>query len=79
MDLESIGRILLLLGAGIVGVGGLLLVLSRVPFFNQLFNMRGDIRVESGNFSCFFPIVSMIILSILFTVIANIVIRFLNK
>ena len=79
MDLESIGRILLLIGAGVVGVGGLLLVLSRVPFFNQLFNLPGDIHVETGNLSCFFPIVSMIILSILFTVIANIVIRFLNK
>jgi hypothetical protein len=79
MDLESIGRILLLLGAGVVGVGGLLLVLSRVPFFNQLFNMPGDIRVESGNFSCFFPIVTMIILSVLLTIVANVVIRFLNK
>jgi hypothetical protein len=79
MDLENIGRILLLVGAAIAAFGGLLLILSRVPFFNQLFNLPGDIRVESSGFSCFFPIVTMIVLSILLTVIANIVIRFLNK
>jgi hypothetical protein len=79
MDLESIGRVLLLIGVGGAVFGGALMLLSRVPFFNQLFNLPGDIRVESGNFSCFFPIVSMIIISILLTVIANIVIRLLNR
>jgi hypothetical protein len=79
MDLEGIGRILLLLGAGVAVIGGLLLIASRVPFFNQLFNLPGDLHVETGNFSCFFPIVTMIILSVLLTIVANVVIRFLNK
>jgi Protein of unknown function (DUF2905) len=79
MDLESIGRVLLLVGIGGAVLGGILMLISRVPGLNQLFNLPGDIRVESGNFSCFFPIVSMIILSILLTVIANIVIRLLNR
>jgi hypothetical protein len=79
MDLESIGRLLLFIGAGVAAFGGLLLVLSRIPLLNQLFNLPGDIRIQTSNFSCFFPIVTMIILSVLLTVIANIVIRFLNR
>ncbi len=79
MDLESIGRVLLLLGVGIALFGGLLLVLSRIPVVNQLFNLPGDIRIQTSGFSCFFPIVTMIILSVLLTVIANIIIRFLNR
>jgi hypothetical protein len=79
MDLDSIGRILLLLGVGVIGVGILFVVAARIPGVNQLFNLPGDIRIESGNVSCFFPIVSMIILSLLLTVVANIIIRFLNR
>ncbi len=79
MDLESIGRILLFLGVGVAAFGGILLIASRIPIVNQLFNLPGDIRIESGNVSCFFPIVSMIVLSILLTIIANIVIRLLNR
>ena len=79
MDLESIGRILLLVGAGIALLGGLLLVASRVPFFNQLFNMPGDISFTAGNVSCFFPIVTMIILSVILTVVVNVIIRLINR
>ena len=79
MDIESIGRILLLVGVGIAVLGGLLMLASRLPFFNQLFNLPGDIQITSGSVSCFFPIVTMIILSVLLTIIANVVIRFLNR
>ncbi len=79
MNLESIGRALLLVGAGIAVLDGLFLIFSRIPVLNQLFNLPGDIRVEGSNFSCFVPIVSMIILSIILTVVANIVIRLLNR
>jgi hypothetical protein len=78
MDLDSVGRILLLLGIGIAIFGGLLMLANRVPLLSQLFN-SGTIRIETGNVSCFFPILAMIVLSILFTVIANVVIRFLNR
>lgn len=79
MDLESIGRILLFGGVGIALLGGLLLVASRVPFFNQFFNLPGDIQITTGNVSCFFPIVSMIILSVILTVVVNIILRLINR
>jgi hypothetical protein len=79
MDLESIGRILLFGGVGIALLGGLLLIASRVPFFNQLFNLPGDISITTGNVSCFVPIVSMIILSVILTVVVNIILRLINR
>jgi hypothetical protein len=79
MNLEGIGRALLLIGIGIAVLGGLFLIFSRIPVLNQLFNLPGDIRVEGSNFSCFVPIVSMIILSVILTVVANIIIRLLNR
>jgi hypothetical protein len=79
MDLESLGRITLLLGIGAVVIGGLFLLMSRIPGLNQLFNLPGDIRIENGNVSCFFPIVSMILISIVLTVLANIIIRLINR
>ena len=79
MDLDSIGRLVLLLGVGIAVLGGLMMLASRLPFFNQLGSLPGDIHIESGNFSCFLPIVTMIVLSLLLTVVANIIIRFLNR
>ncbi len=79
MELDSIGRLLLILGAGVMGFGGLLLVASRIPGINRLFNLPGDIRIETSGFSCFFPIVSMIVISIVLTIVINVVIRLLNR
>ena len=79
MDLETIGRILLFGGAGVAILGGVLLLASRVPGINQLFNLPGDIHISGDNFTCVVPIVSMIILSILLTIVANIIIRLINR
>ncbi|GAB4321105.1 MAG: hypothetical protein Kow00117_10380 [Phototrophicales bacterium] len=76
MDIQSVGKILLLIGFGITLFGGLLLILGRISNFG---NLPGDIRVQSNNFSCFVPITSMIILSIILTVVLNILIRLINR
>ena len=76
MDLQLIGRLLLVVGLGIAGLGGLLLVLGR--FFN-LGGLRGDIRIEGQGFTCFVPIVSMILLSVVLTILLNIIIRVINR
>ena len=79
MDLETTGRLILFIGIGVAVIGGLLMLISRVPVINQLFNLPGDIHVETANVSCIFPIVSMIIISVLLTLVANIVIRLINR
>jgi hypothetical protein len=78
-DLTSVGRLVLLMGLGLVVLGALLWALGRVPGIGALGRLPGDIRIETGNVSCFIPIVSMLLLSLLLTVVLNVVIRLLNR
>jgi hypothetical protein len=55
------GKILVLIGLGIAGLG--LLVMLGVP----LGRLPGDFHVRRGNFSFYFPLATSIILSILLT------------
>jgi hypothetical protein len=79
VDLNVLGRWVLVLGIGLVVLGGVLMLFSRVPVLKNLGNLPGDIRVESGNFSCFFPLTTMIILSLLLSLGLNIVLRLFNR
>jgi hypothetical protein len=76
-DFGGLGRILILLGVLLVGVGGLILALGRAGI--PLGSLPGDIRIERENISCIVPIATSIVLSILLTLILNLVIRFLNR
>jgi len=68
------GRIIILIGVLIVLVG-----LVIVFFGNKLTwigNLPGDIRIERGNTRIYFPIVTMILASIVLTIIINLFRRF---
>ena len=71
MDLGSVGRLLLVVGIVIAAVGGFLALGGRLPFGR----LPGDISVQGQSTGFFFPIVSCVVLSILLTVVLNIVIR----
>ncbi|HWC01904.1 MAG TPA: DUF2905 domain-containing protein [Methylomirabilota bacterium] len=64
------GRMLVLLGVVLVVVGGLLWLGSalggKVPFLGRL---PGDIHVQRGNWSFYFPLTTSIVLSIVLTLI----------
>jgi hypothetical protein len=77
MSFEPIGRILMIAGISLFLIGGLIYLFSRMGI--NLFQLPGDIRLQSGNVTCLVPIVSTILLSIVFTLILNIIIRFLDK
>jgi hypothetical protein len=64
-------------GISLFLIGGLIFLFSRMGI--NLFQLPGDIRLQSGNISCLVPIVSTILLSILLTLILNIAIRYLDK
>jgi hypothetical protein len=76
-DFQSLGKLFLVLGGIIFVLGLLFMVGGRV--FPWLGNLPGDIRIERGNVSCFFPLVTSIILSIVLTIVVNLVIRLLNR
>jgi hypothetical protein len=75
--MTSLGRLLILLGISLVLGGALFLFAGRSNFpFGQL---PGDIRIQGENFACFIPLATSIILSILLTIVLNLVARYLNK
>lgn len=76
MSLDSIGKLVLLFGLILVAVGGLLLLLGKVPWIGRL---PGDIHIEGKGWSCTFPLATSILLSLLLTVVLNIVVRLLNR
>ena len=74
--MEQLGRTLLILG-GLLALVGLLLVLgNRIPFLGKL---PGDIHVERGRFSFHFPLATCLLLSVILTVLLNIVLRLFRK
>lgn len=72
MNLSDFGRFLLLSGVVLVMVGIFFVLLAKVPFLGRL---PGDIHWMGKNWSIHIPIVTCLILSILVTIIFNIIIR----
>ena len=79
MDIQGVGRLLLVIGIAVALVGLLLMLLSRLPFLSQLGSLPGDIRIQTGGFSCFIPLASMLLISILLTIALNIIARIINR
>lgn len=59
---------MLITGFLLVIVGGLMLLAGKIPGVGRL---PGDIFVQRGNFTFYFPVVTGIIISIIITVLLN--------
>jgi len=70
----SIQKIFILIGILFLVIGLLFPYLSKLP----LFRLPGDIVIEKPNFKFYFPITSMILLSILLSAIMWIIRKFFN-
>jgi uncharacterized protein HemY len=68
---------MLFVGLGIAILGGIILVAAR--FFPWLGNLPGDIRIEGENGRVFIPITTMILISVIGTIVLNLLIRFLRR
>ncbi len=67
------GKLILLLGCALLVIGA---VLTRAPWLLNWFGrLPGDIRVEKENASFYFPVVSMILVSIVLSVLLNLLMR----
>lgn len=76
METEGIGRLLLILGGLMMLAGGVLLAVGRIPGLGRL---PGDIVIQRDGFTFFFPVVTMILLSVILTVALNVVLRLFNR
>jgi hypothetical protein len=75
--MENIGRFLMIGGIILFVVGGLVFLASKfgIPFGR----LPGDIRIERDGFSFYFPLASSILVSVLLTVIFNVILRLWKK
>ncbi|HYT13545.1 MAG TPA: DUF2905 domain-containing protein [Candidatus Nitrosopolaris sp.] len=62
------GRLLLMVGVLMIVVGGALMLFGR-------FHLPGDITFRSGNVTVYFPIATSLILSVILTVVLNVLFR----
>ena len=65
-SIPGLGRILVLIGIGIVVLGLLLTFSGKIPLIGRL---PGDIVFRRGNFTLYFPLATSILLSMLLTLI----------
>ncbi len=63
---EQLGKALIVLGAVLAAVGGLLLASGRIPWLGKL---PGDILVQRKNFTFYFPLATSVVLSIVLTLL----------
>ncbi len=75
--MADFARILIITGLAIAFAGLVLLVALRV--FPWLGNLPGDFQIEGRNYRIYFPLATMILISILGTIILNIVIRIFRR
>ena len=77
MNMESIARYLMLGGIVLFLVGGG--VYFAAKFGIPLGRLPGDIRIEGENGSFYFPVTSSILISVVLSILLNIISRFLKK
>jgi uncharacterized membrane-anchored protein YitT (DUF2179 family) len=74
--MSDIGKILLIVGGVIIILGLILTFSGHIPFLGKL---PGDIVIKKENFTFYFPVVTMIIVSVVLSIIASLIIRFIGK
>ncbi len=74
--LETFGKMMMLAGAAILVLGAVVLVLGR---FTGIGRLPGDILFQRDHVTVYFPVVTMIIVSLVLTIIVNVVLRLFNR
>ena len=75
--LANLARIFLIIGAIFLVIGGVLYLAGR--FNLPLGKLPGDFTIQGKGYTCFFPLATSIVLSILLTIILALVSRFIGR
>lgn len=75
--MTDFARLLIIIGLVIAFAG--LIILVAIRFFPWLGNLPGDVRIETENFKIYIPLATMILVSLLATILLNIVIRIFRR
>ena len=72
---QNPGRYIIFIGIAVVIIGVLIYFLhDKLHWIGRL---PGDIRIERENFRFYFPIVTMIVISLVLTIVINLIKKFL--
>lgn len=74
-DLGALGRLLIFIGVSIALIGGVLVLIGRLPGLSWLGRLPGDVYIERKNFSLYFPIATSLIISVALSLILWFLIR----
>ena len=69
-NLQGIARLMIMIGLLLVALGGFFYFFG--DNFSWLGHLPGDIRIEGENYSFYFPLTTMILISILINIILRI-------
>ncbi len=70
--LEGLGRLLAFIGGGLLLLGLLLILIGKLPGLGRL---PGDILIQRGNLTVYIPLGTMLAVSLLLTLILNLLSR----
>jgi hypothetical protein len=70
----NLARILMIAGLILFILGGIVFLAGRIGL--PVGRLPGDIQFQTNGATCIFPLATMIILSIILTVLANLIMRF---
>ena len=76
-DASTVGKWIILIGLGLAVLGGLVWLAGRAGF--PLGRLPGDIHIQNGNISFYFPCASSIIVSIVLTILLNVAVRLFRR
>lgn len=71
--MQDLGRLLLIVGAIIAGIGLALIFADKIPLLGHL---PGDIVIKRKNFVFYFPLMTSILISVILTIILSLISRF---
>lgn len=74
--MENLARLLVIGGVILILIGGGVYLAAK--FGIPLGRLPGDIRIEGKNGSFYFPVVTCILISVILTIIVNLIGRFLK-
>lgn len=66
MELNNVGKILILAGLSLILIGVILLFAGKIPFLGRL---PGDIYVKKENFTFYFPLATGLLISLILSLI----------
>jgi len=74
--MPGLGRMLIVFGGVLILIGVVVLLAPRLPWLGRL---PGDLRYERGNWRFYFPLGTSIAISIILTLLLNLLIRIFRK